>query len=245
MLGLGLVFLTTGPTGVAPSREPLLRAATPKPQGRKTKAKAERTSIHTPLVATRTTPPEPIEELWPAKTPAVVIHCAPEHKPSAASTDAPQTPSQPKVVSEPAPAELEVTDQPVDPSWGSTSTPQPAWSTTYPAAVEAELNDSVIAVAQAVAVVKEPRFVEAVAIVEPALAITPRVQPEPAAPTPLVQAPQHRIATPPQPTKKTVLPTATGSLPTAGGKLPPLTSSPAASGMSLQEALQAARQSQR
>jgi hypothetical protein len=245
MLGLGLVFLTTGPTGVAPSREPLLTAATRKPQRRQTKPKAGVSSAHTPLVATRTTPPEPVEELWPAKTPPVVVHHAPEHKPSAASTDAPQTPSQPKVVSEPATAELEVTDQPVDPSSGTTSTHEPAWSTTYATSVEAEPHDLLVAVAPAVAVVEEPRFAEAVAVVKPPLAPAPVIQPEPAAPMPVVQAPQQRVASSPQPTKKTVLPTATGSLPSAGGKLPPLSTSPAANGMSLQEALQAARQSQR
>ena len=176
MLGLGLVFLTAGtPAGPQDSTPSLLTAV----------EKVLRRPAKPSLVATRTSPPESVESLWPESKPKTA--------PPAPAPNAPPNREPVQVAAEPA----------VEPDWKSDWTPEPAWEPTYSPEPSYASDKPVDVASAAVAVAEAPMAVVAVEESHtpmPAVALT-------------------------LPTRKTSLPIPAG-------------------GLSLQEALQAAREMQ-
>jgi hypothetical protein len=136
-----------------------------------------------------------------------------------------------------------------DYSWANTWAPEPAWSS-FESTSQVEESTELAAFTSAAPADwideaplehREVPKEEAVALAEPAIAVTScaavetlETVTEPAA---VVTAPVEQAV------KRAVLPTSGGTLPSAGGSLPSLAAAAPFGGMSLQEALQAARQS--
>jgi hypothetical protein len=233
MLGLGLVFLTTGPppsnssttvgAGEAKREAGAARDNRLERGVEPIDSPAEPMRSLTPLVARRTAPPEPVEELWPVAgesrslEPAARV-AVPEPVVSEAPTASPVTKtvtaSTPELLTTPVPNDMGSIGERFETA-KEVVTPSPPMSA--PAPTEPTRRASV------------PVKVEDPAVLKPA------AQESTPQPTLVDEAP----------IKKPILPTAAGKLPRAAGTLPPLAGVPIVGGLSLQEALQAAREVQR
>jgi uncharacterized protein involved in exopolysaccharide biosynthesis len=295
MLGLALVFLKTAPASPPAIHSGRERRGVSNHRDRDVASAEGLTSQPNPppLVAERTTPPAPVEELWPgpSKQPGVVIHPAPNSQPASTVSEATGTtlfakPSEPVAllpasvtapVQEASTAKAEPVAELIKPaevleaaesvhsndatedSWADTWAPEAAWSRAEAVAraVESSASDSVVSAAAEWPVHEEPQaapeFQSATAAAEFAGNEETRqaafrqaddeVAADEAEEAEEVTVEQYfETADAIAASSKRVLPTSAGTLPSAGGALPSLAAAPYG-GMSLQEALQAARQS--
>ncbi|HEX6962706.1 MAG TPA: Wzz/FepE/Etk N-terminal domain-containing protein [Lacipirellula sp.] len=233
MLGLGLLFLTVG--GPPP----------------------ESTRSAAPLVARRTAPPAPVEEMWPVQVTgepiatvaaAVVAQANVTQEPPASLLVGAATPGEREYRFEAATVGPATIVQSADELPVNASVPQPV--ARHASTPRRESVDMPVAPKDAAAVS------QVVSQSPPAKSVAPS-EPTPNASAPISTAEDPVVVKPiarepePQPAaaagstaKKPFLPAAAGKLPTPAGTLPPLAAVPAVGGMSLQEALQAARQAQ-
>jgi uncharacterized protein involved in exopolysaccharide biosynthesis len=247
MLGLGLVFLSTG--------TPLSQQNT-RPASTARMENALRPMAQAPLVGTRTAPPEPVERLWPEPQPAAAVatHPAPvTPQEKAAEAPKPQAPKEAVTESkQTAPSNKAIEPASIESSWASTwapeaaSEPSFASAVTYSAFREPEGETTAVAVEAAVddipATAKAPLATEK--IERPAPAAIAAIQPAPTASIVGEQRLPPAMTPVALPAKKPSLPAPAGVLPVASGTLPALSSMPAVGGLTLQEALSAARQAQ-
>jgi hypothetical protein len=146
---------------------------------------------------------------------------------------------------------IETGVEPVHNASPAVAAPVVAW--TPAAAVQPEIDEAptpaAVSIAAAVPQAREREEVTDPRSFAPSRSVeTPKQVPEAPATLAAVvptEKPAVAVAVNDPPAKKPALPTAGGVLPTAAGTLPPLSAAPVIGGMSLQEALQAARMAQR
>jgi uncharacterized protein involved in exopolysaccharide biosynthesis len=239
MLGLGLVFLNTGASNPLPGTRNETTAAGE--QELTLRRNSNPRSTPSSLVATRTAPPAPVSEIWPTPANVATAHvdapageefaATPALAPIGAKTSSPvERPRIEPVVPETQYIETGNDLSPPATDWIAPATVQPERETAPPfLATPHQLVRNA-----SLAIEREPA--PSADVAEAATAVATALKHE---------ATGDAESMGNQPLKKQALPTAVGVLPSGIGAFPMLGTSTAFGGMSLQEALQAAREAQR